>query len=133
MRGGGDPVLIERWKRMVEREPDVEKRAKYRAFALVFAELIPELVNWQRALEGWQMRESQYLKSFEDRGKSQGEVHGRRASLLEGLRLKFKSEVPEPVRLAIEGTNDVGTIQRWFQVLFSVDSWADFQKQMNQP
>jgi len=92
----------------VGREPDVEKRAAYCAFALVFAELIPELVNWQRHLEGWQVRESQYLKSFEARG----EVKRARAYLLEGLQVRLDSPVPEPIRLAIEGTNDLDTINR---------------------
>jgi hypothetical protein len=58
--------------------------------ALTFAELIPELVNWQRGLEGWQVRESQLSKTIE----AAGEVRGWRASLLEGLSLKLGSPVP---------------------------------------
>jgi hypothetical protein len=133
MRGSAAPELIERWKRLVEREPDVDKRARYRAFALVFAELIAELVNWQSALEGWDVRESQYLKSFEDRGEQRGKVLGWRDALLGASSLKFGSPVPEPIRLAIEGTNDIGMIERWFKVLFEADSWAEFQTRMKQP
>jgi hypothetical protein len=128
MRGGGESQLIERWKQLAVREPDVEKRAAYRSFALVFAELIPELVNWQRHLEGWEVRESQYLKSFEARG----EVKRARADLLEGLHLKLGGTVPEPVRLAVEGTNDLNTLERWFRGLFAVNSWAEFQTLMKQ-
>jgi hypothetical protein len=128
MRGGGHPELIERWKQLAARDPDAEKRAAYRAFALVFAELIPELVDWQRHLEGWEVRESQYLKSFEARG----EVKRARADLLEGLSLKMRSGVPEPIRLAIEGTNDLNTLNRWFQALFTANSWDEFQTQMRQ-
>jgi hypothetical protein len=128
MRGGGDPPLIERWKQAASRELDADKRALYRAFALVFAELIPELVNWQRGLEGWEVRESQYLKSFE----SKGEVRGRRAALLEGLECRLGSPVPEPIRLAIEGTNDLETLSRWFRALFAVNNWGEFQALMKQ-
>jgi hypothetical protein len=128
MSGGGDLAVIERWKQLAEREPDLDRRAAYRAFALVFAELIPGLVNWQRSLEGWEMRESQYLKSFEARG----EVKRARADLLEGLGLKLGGTVPEPIRLAVEGTNDLNTIDRWFRALFSVSSWAEFQALMKQ-
>jgi hypothetical protein len=85
----------------------------------VFAEPIPELVNWQRLLEGWEVRESQYLKSFEDRGEAKGEVKRARTDLLEGLRLRFGSPVPEPVRLA--------RLDRWFQALFTLSSWAEFE------
>jgi hypothetical protein len=128
MRGGGDPAIIERWKQLAGREPDAEKRALYRSFALVFAELIPELVNWQRHLEGWEVRESQYLKSFEDRG----EVKRARADLLRVLLSRLGSPAPEPIRLAIEGTNDLGILDRWFDAALAAASWADFQAAMQQ-
>src|SRR5207249_1039749 len=51
MAGGGDPVLIEEWKRLALTEPDLERRRTYCGLALVFAELARELVNWQQALE----------------------------------------------------------------------------------
>jgi hypothetical protein len=126
MKGGGDPKLIERWKLQVERVPDVERRSRFRDFALVFAELIPELVDWQRLLEGWQVRESRYLTSFETRG----EVKRARADLIKGLGFKLKSAVPEPIRLAIEGTNDLNTLDRWYQTLFTVESFDDFLAKM---
>lgn len=126
MKSGGESELIERWKQVAGRESDVDRRANYRSFALEFAELTPEAVNWQRRLEGWEVRESQYSKTIE----AKGEARGRRAALLEGLRLKFGSPVPEPLRLAIEGTNDLGTIERWFQALFAVNSLAEFQAAM---
>jgi hypothetical protein len=133
MRGAGAPKLIERWKKAVEDKLGADKWGLYRSFALTFAELIPELVNWQNALEDWKMRESPYLKSFEDKGKQQGHLEQARTFLLEGLRLKLKSDVPEPIRLAVEGTTAIDTLERWFKVVFEVESWDDFQKRMKQP
>jgi len=132
MRGGGESQLIERWKQLASREAEVEKRVAYRAFALVFAELIPELVNWQRGLEGWEVRESQYLKSFEIRGEQKGELHGRRAYLLRVLQSRLCTPAPEPIRLAIEGTTDLGVLDRWFDAALTAASWADFQAVMHQ-
>jgi hypothetical protein len=129
---GGEPANIDRWKRLVEREAAAEKRVLYRSFALTFAELIPELVTWQRHLEGWEVRESQYLKSFEDKGRHEGEVKRSRADLLTGLGLKLGGTVPEPIRLAIEGTNDLDTLDRWFRALFTVNSWEEFQATIRQ-
>ena len=40
-------------------------------------------INWQRAPEGWQMRESHYIKEFEDRGEQQGVLSARLAGILE--------------------------------------------------
>jgi hypothetical protein len=130
MGGGGEPGLVERWKAAAGGEPDGEKRAAYRAFALVFAELIPELVNWQRGLEGWEVRESQYIKGFEDRGEQKGKLAQARADMLRVLRSRVGTPAPEPIRLAIEGTNDLGTLDRWFDVALSVTSWDEFQSKM---
>jgi hypothetical protein len=133
MRDGDEPAAIERWKRLAEGETDVEKRAAYRHFALEFAELIPGLVNWQRLLEGWEVRESQYSKTIEARGEHRGKVKQAQADLLDGLGRKLQSAVPEPIRLAVEGTNDLDTLKRWFGILFTVDNWAEFEAKMKQP
>lgn len=133
MRGGGESELIERWKQVAGSERDAEKRTAYRSFALEFAELTPGLVTWQRQLEGWEVRESQYSKTIEARGEHKGEVKRARAYLLEGLEIRLGSPTPEPIRLAIEGTNDVETLNRWFRLMFTVDSWAEFQAQVAQP
>jgi hypothetical protein len=128
MRGGGESQLIERWKQVAVHEPDVEKRMWYRSFALVFAELIPELVNWQHHLEGWEVRESQYLKSFEDKGR----VKQARADVLRILQSRLGMPAPEPIRLAVEGTNDLGILDRWFDAALAATSWADFQTVIQQ-
>jgi len=132
MRGGGESPLIERWKQLASREADVEKRAAYRHFALEFAELTPELVNWQRSLEGWEVRESQYGKSIEARGEQKGELRRQRVDLLRVLQSRLGSPAPEPIRLAIEGTNDLSVLDRWFDAALTAASWADFQAAMRQ-
>jgi hypothetical protein len=131
MRGSGEARNIDHWKRLASKpEVDLETRALFRSFALEFAELIPEQVNWQRALEDWEVRESQYSKSLELKGKTQGVVLGRQEDLVQGLGFKFQTPVPEPVRLAIEGTKDLQTLNRWFRTLFEVDSLEEFQSRM---
>jgi hypothetical protein len=132
MRGGGESALVERWKAVAGGEPDGEKRAAYRFFALVFAELIPELVNWQRGLEGWEVRESQYIKSIKAEGEQTGKLAQAQADLLEGLEFRLGSPVPEPIRLAIEATNDRDTLKRWFRAMLTAGSWPEFQALMKQ-
>lgn len=61
MAGGGDLLFA-------EQETDLDRRAGYGQLTLVFAELTPGLVNWQRGLEGWQMRESELLTQWLDKG-----------------------------------------------------------------
>jgi hypothetical protein len=127
MAGGGEPALIAEWKQVAQREPDAQRRALYRDLALVFAELTPELVHWQRALEGWEMKESQYIRGWLNEGKKEGLVEARRAALLKLVRAKLRDPVPEEVSLAVEGTNDPDTLDRWFDAALQAANWADFR------
>jgi hypothetical protein len=128
--GGGEPALIEQWKQVALREPDAQRRATYRDMALVFAELTRDLVNWQRALEGWEMQESQYIKQWLNEGELKGVVKRGRADLLKLLRAKLHDPVPEEVRLAIEGTNDPDTLDRWYDAALQAGTWPDFRTAM---
>jgi hypothetical protein len=74
------------------------------------------------------VRESQYLKSFE----AKGELKRARADLLRLLQSRLGTPAPEPIRLAIEGTNDLGILDRWFESALAATSWADFQATMQQ-
>lgn len=130
MKGGGDPALIEEWKRIAMTEPDVGKRVVYRDRALVFAELARRLVNWQNALRGWQMRESQVIKGWMDEGKQIGVVETQRAFLLETLRARFQDPLSETVRVAIDGTNDPATLERWFKAALRANTLAEFRAAM---
>jgi hypothetical protein len=129
MRGGGDPTFIEDWKKVASKELDLDRLARYRYFALSFAELIPELLNWQSALGGWQVRETKLSVSI----RAEGELRGRRAALIEGLEAQLGGPTPEPIRLAIEGTNDPATLRRWGLAMLKVGSWTEFEQRMKQP
>src|ERR1700722_12873768 len=114
MAGGGQPAVIEEWKRLVLMEPSQDKRAMYRWLALVFAELTREQVNWQQALEGWEMLESKVIGGWKREGKLEGIVEKARAVLLDVVRVQLQDPVPETIRLAVEGTNSPEILDRWF-------------------
>jgi hypothetical protein len=130
MAGAGEPARIEEWKRVALLEPDPQRRLIYRDLALVFAELAKELVNWQRALEGWQVQESQVILSWMDRGKQRGSAEAWRDALLKLMRSRFQDPVPEAIRLAVEGTNDPDTLGRWFDIALAAPTLAEFQAAM---
>jgi hypothetical protein len=130
MRGSSGAGFIERWKRLGATDPEAVNRAFYRDAALVFAELIKEQILWSQALEGWEMSESQYIKQFELRGEERGELRGRRLALLRAVELRLKDPVPEPIRLAIEGTNDPEALERWFEAALKAGSLAELRAAM---
>jgi hypothetical protein len=133
MAGGGDLALIEEWKRVALMEPDAQRRALYRDFALVFAELAKELVNWQQGLEGFEMQESTVIQGWINRGVQKGAIEARRADLLDVIRARLEDPVPEPVRLAVEGTNDPMTLTRWLKAAATVATLADLRAAMREP
>ena len=130
MEGGGSPELIEKWKELIAREPSAERRRQIRDFALIFAELSKKLVLWQKALEGWEMLESQIVLGWLKRGEDKGRVETAREVLLEVIRTRLEDPVPEDLFLAIEGTNDPDILRRWFKLALRVDEISELWKAM---
>ena len=106
---------------------------QFREAAVVFAELTRNQVNWLQATEGWMMRESQYIKGWEKVGEDRAELRTKRADLLKLVRRRLEDPVPEAIRLAIEGTNDIQTLERWFDAAIDVTTIAEFRKAMKLP
>jgi hypothetical protein len=130
MTGGGEPGIIADWLRIAAGEPDVRLRTEYGALALVFAELTRGLVDWQRALEGWNVRESQVIKGFKDEGKVEGRIEARREDLLKVIRARLQNPVPDPVRLAVEGTNDPDILSQWFDAALTAKTLEELRATM---
>jgi hypothetical protein len=126
MQGGGRPGIIQEWVRVCRTETDVGRQALYAALALVFAELTRSLVDWQGALGGWNVRESQLILGWRREGKQEGIVEARRDDLLRFIRALLQDPVPDDIRLAIEGTNDPDTLVRWIDAALASRSLAEF-------
>jgi hypothetical protein len=129
MRHGGTRKFIERWKQAVAMEEDESRRPEYREAALVFAELTRNQVKWLRATEGWLMRKSEYITSWEKVGEERGILQRSREWLVTRLQ-QLEDPVPEAIRLAIEGTNDAQTLDRWFKAALACNTIAEFRKAM---
>jgi len=76
------------------------------------------------------MKESQYIRGWLSEGELKGEVKRARRDLLKVLRAKLSDPVPEEVSLAVEGTNDTDTLDRWLDAALHAGTWADFRTAM---
>jgi hypothetical protein len=76
------------------------------------------------------MRESQYIKKFEQRGKEKGELVRAREALLDVIGARFKVPVPEPMRLAIEGTTDPDLLRSWLLVAVQAETLNELRSNM---
>jgi hypothetical protein len=99
---------------------------------LVFAELSKQLVNWQKGLEGWMMQESQVINGWIRTGEVKGELNKARGDVLRLVRRRLADPVPEDIRLAIEGTNDLDVLTRWFDAATDAETLDKFRAAMRQ-
>ncbi|MBY0227918.1 MAG: hypothetical protein K2W96_01425 [Gemmataceae bacterium] len=130
MRGAGEPAFIERWKLAVMQEPDEVRRRLYRDWAMVMVELTRWQIHWQQATEGWMERKSMLIEGWLGEGREQGAVVKARSFLLKALG-RLQNPVPAPLRDAVEGSNDVGKLEQWFDAALAATDLADFRSRMN--
>jgi hypothetical protein len=78
------------------------------------------------------VQESQVILGWIERGKRQGILKAARANLLELVRLRLQDPVSEAIRLAVEGTTDEDTLDRWFRVAATAGTLAEFLTAMGQ-
>ncbi len=123
MRGGGTAAVLAEGLRLADLEPDARLRVDYAVDALILAELPGVLPEWKKALEGWNVRESQQVLEW----KAEGELKDRRAALLRLLEKRCKEPVPSDLVAAIEATQDMDLLWRWFDVAAEVNTFDDFR------
>jgi hypothetical protein len=123
MLRGNDPGIIEQWPILARRETNRQRRADL-GLALVFAELVGTDKLWARTLEGWNVRESPFLKQQEDRALAKGKAE----SLLQILQQRFKT-VPDDLSTAILEVQDLGRLTSWINLAVSARTLRTFRKQ----
>jgi hypothetical protein len=65
-----------------------------------------------------------------EEGAARATLATRRQVLLQVLRTHFRTEPPEDVRQAVEGTNDLDTLSRWLDAAVTATSVDDFRAVM---
>ncbi len=101
-------------------------RLDYAVDALLFAELSDVRGLWKQALEGWNVRVSQQVLEWQN----EGERKGRQADLLRVLEKHGKGPVPSDLMEAIQATEDINLLSRWFDAALEANSLDDFRAAM---
>jgi flagellar biosynthesis/type III secretory pathway protein FliH len=143
MRGGAEVSTIGEWKALALVEPDARRRADFGGLALVFAELTDCRLQWQQALEGWNVEQSQQVLEWqaeaEKRGKIQGKEEGKVEGKAEGkadmvvriLKRRFAAEMTEDLAAKIRATHDASVLDSWLDVAYAANSLEDFRRTVN--
>jgi len=141
MSGGDDPMLVDRWKRLAEAEPDSHRRADYGGLAQVFADHVGRKVLWHEKLKGWNMTESSVVNARiaegEAKGRTEGEAKGRTEGRAEGeakgsraflARIGAKKFGHNPTveqRNALDAITDPVVLTRLGERVLDVGSWDE--------
>ena len=126
MRGGGEPVIIEEWKRLADLEPDRQVRLQYAMAARIFAELPDVRKQWVQALEGWNVQESQEVLEWQ----AEAVVKTQRANILHILETLCGSVVPADVASGVQSSTDPEQLARWFDAALKARSYEQFREAM---
>jgi hypothetical protein len=122
MQGGGDPVVIRRWRERVALLPAGRRRDELVGIALVFAELAGCAQAWQRELEGSGMTESAIVNSWVEKA----QLNENRNDLLIVLRTRFKGAVPPEVVETINSQPSKSLLEDWLREAVTVQTIDEF-------
>jgi hypothetical protein len=122
MKGGDQAGIIKRWLVLVRRETDPERRADL-GLALVFAELAGRQKAW-KVIEGWDMKESQVVKRWEDKAEARGQA----LMLLHLLQKRFK-KVPDDLRASVLAIQDADRLTALADVAFAARTLRRFRQE----
>ena len=73
------------------------------------------------------MRVSQQLQEWQDEARVEGELKTRRADVLRLLEKRGKGPVPKDLMDAIQATEDMALLMRWFDAAAEANSLDDFR------
>jgi hypothetical protein len=119
MQGGGQDAIIGQWIALASAETDSGRRADFGGLALVFAEAAGCAAAWKKALEGWNVVQSQQVLEWQAQA-------GARI-LLTVLESRFGS-LPTELTAAIRGTVDGEVLNRWAVLAGSAPSLDQFRQ-----
>jgi hypothetical protein len=123
MRSGGEPGIIEEWKRLADLEADTRLRLDYAADALTFADLPDVRSVWLKALEGWNVKVSQQVLEWQ----AEARVANQQANVIRLLEMRCKAAVPADLAAVIQGTQDMALLVRWFDAAVQASSFDEFR------
>lgn len=129
MHGGDEAGNIKTWLACASAEPDARRRADYGGLALVFAEAAGRRDVWKKALEGWNMVESQQVLEWQ----AQARTEGLRADILRLLELRQRKAVPEDLKGALTALTGLEALSRWFDAAAMADSFDVFRAAVGLP
>lgn len=126
MAGGGEGVVIERWKERALAIEGQRRRGDLGKIALVFAGLVGRYAPWKQGLERFDMTESEVVNEWIEEAVNRKELETFRRALLRLLHQKFPNQVVPEVVETINTQPSLSMLHNWFDQAIQLASFADF-------
>ncbi len=127
MAGADDDAIAQRWKDVVTNGVgDRSRRGNLAVVALVFAELAGRAIIWNRALEDFDMTESQVVNEWISKGVLKGQLTEGRQLLSKLLNKRFPGAVPPEVAQLIGEQESLDLLNHWFDAAASAATYDEF-------
>lgn len=130
MTGGGEAGIIDRWKAAAESEPNYHRRVDLAWLARVFADAADRKPIWDKALEGWNVKESATVKEWIAEGKAEGALAEAAAAVVAVLEARFGS-APGDLIEAVRRSTDLAVLRNWVALAARTPTLADFRAAAN--
>jgi hypothetical protein len=122
MQNGAEDGIIQRWLMLAGEEADAGRRADL-GLALVFAEAAGCRALWTKALEGWNVVESQVVKQWQD----EAERKAKAATLIRLLQVRY-GELPAEITEQVRQAQQAEELDRWLVVFATATSLEQFRR-----
>lgn len=123
MAGADHEAIIARWQELVTgRVQDRIRRNDLALVALVFAELAGRRIVWKRALEDFDMTESQVVNELIEKM----ELRKEQQLLLRLLNKRFPGAVPAGITKLVNEQEDLDLLNHWFDAAASAATFDQF-------
>jgi hypothetical protein len=126
MKNGGDPGIIAEWRRLAAGVSSSRFRADLGRIALIFAEMAGCFAAWERALEDWDMTESQVVNRWIEQAREERDLENARAYVLRALQRRFPGPLPAQVTDTLGMQPSLRLLQDWFDAAMTVNSVEEF-------
>jgi len=123
MAGADGEGIITEWKRLAAQEPNDRQRLLYAGLALIFADKARRRAIWERALEGWNVKEASIIDEWQEEARA--EAH--RNDLLRLLRSKFGGALNPELIQAIQKQQTARELSHWFDIALAAGSLEQFE------
>jgi hypothetical protein len=122
MRGAAEAGVITRWNELAMAVTDRRWHGDLGKIALVFADLAGHYAAWEKALEGYEMTESNVVNRWVQEAREQARIEEARENLLRIVRRRFPTALTPEVVEVINTQPSLQILHDWFDTAIAAFS-----------